>query len=372
MHATQSQAQKPVQTQIQQPKPPNAQNPIKDSGPTSTASNLMTSAAITTGQLYTQKQMNSQPPRQSTPVDTQQSKPITSPPTPTASQSLGLLASLTSATANTWARLQGFASAIDNGLNKIAKAIKPYTPYISMALCLALVVSSVFTLGAMAPATGAAMTGAGISLGQGAGLAGMGVGIGYGIYQLQYQMHNLGIMNYPQQPNFDAKHTQYIQQSTSEIKDQKGSGTYGVDPAQEQLDQADIAKDRIIEGPGHDKSVRQAKAWLKAQDEKIIRQGKAEPDAEMEKHNFIFNLLQYGYPDISTKHYIVECKTGEEYELSYAQSQADCYMQLAERVGKRLVYWFFRHPDQGSSWWKIIHELEESGNIVEFGDTSNG
>ena len=58
---------------------------------------------------------------------------------------------------------------------------------------------------------------------------------------------------------------------------------------------------------------------------------------------------------------------GEDYELTDAGNQKDRYIQLAERVGKRL-YWFLKHPDPDSEWWGIIHELEECGWLVEYGD----
>jgi hypothetical protein len=52
----------------------------------------------------------------------------------------------------------------------------------------------------------------------------------------------------------------------------------------------------------------------------------------------------------------------------YAHEQEQKYMQLAERVGKRLVYYFLRHPYPGSGWWQIIHELDECGAIIVYGD----
>lgn len=79
-------------------------------------------------------------------------------------------------------------------------------------------------------------------------------------------------------------------------------------------------------------------------------------------------LAKYGNPDIITEHYIVECKLGEDVELTDAEIQKQRYIQLAERVGKRLLYWFLKQPEPDSGWWKIIHELEECGWLVEYGD----
>jgi len=402
---SQTSTQSQSSTQTQQSEQSNAQNPPKDNGSTSTASNILASAAVTTGQLWMQNHTNTTSAQAG---GTQQTAQVTSKSTSTStSQNIGLLASsssaaqianemwpqrqkeleqlakqrsdlattfstpsystglassFTSATENTWARLQGFSSALSNGLAKAGAVVKTYMPYIVPAVIATIVLISVLICPPVAPAvTEAGMAGMGMSLG-GAGLvgAGVGVGVGYGIYQL----HNLGIMNYPQQPGFEAKHTQYIQQSTSEIKDEKGSGTYGVDPAKEQIDQADIGKDKIIQGEKHEKVRERAEAWLKEQDEPVLRRDKAEPDPEKPGKK----LSQYGLPDISTKHYIVECKLGEDIELTYADSQKQNYMQLAERVGKRLVYWFLRHPNPGSRWWQIIHELEEWGCIIVYGD----
>jgi len=43
-------------------------------------------------------------------------------------------------------------------------------------------------------------------------------------------------------------------------------------------------------------------------------------------------------------------------------------MELSERVNKRLLFWFLKHPKPGLRWWQIIHELEECGYLVGYGD----
>jgi len=378
-----------------------------------TASNLAASAAVVTKELLMQKQMESitKQSASSTSAQTggaQQSTQATASSTST-SQNLGLLASSSSAarmaaemwpqrqkefeqlakqrsdlaakfsvpsyctgfaysytapTGNAWARLQGLGSAIGNGIDKVRVAVKPYTPYIVGATCIAIIlVSMFFTGGATAPTAPTILAGGGvsISIGQGASLVGTGIVVtGLGLYTA----HNLGIMNYPRQQSFEAEHTQIIEQSTSELREEKGSGHYGEDVAQEQLEQVDIGKDRLTQGEKHDKSVEQVEAWLKEQDEPILSRGKSEWDPVCTKDR----LSKYGYPDIITKDYIIECKVGEDRELAYSKPQIKDYTQLAEIVGKRFLLWFFKHPEPGSRWWQIIHELEECGWLVEYGD----
>jgi hypothetical protein len=58
--------------------------------------------------------------------------------------------------------------------------------------------------------------------------------------------------------------------------------------------------------PEHRESVMQAIAWLKGQDEPILRVDQYERDPETGKV-----LWQYGRPDLSTPYFIVECKLDE-------------------------------------------------------------
>jgi len=399
-----TQSQSSTQTQQSKQSQPNVQDPPKGNGSTSS---LPVIAPATAGQLWMQQQMNSQSSKQSekssTQVGTTQSTKQATSSTSTTSKNLGLMASspssaaqianemwpqkqkeleqlakqrsdlaatfstpsystgmsivssLTTATENTWARLQGFSSAISNGIDRVVEAVKPYTPYILMAACIALIL---ITSGLAAPAEVAV---GGVGLSQGAGLVGGGVTVGYGIYQLQYQIHNLGIMNYPKQPSFVSKHTQYIQQSTSEIKNEKGSGTYGVDPAKEQLDQADIRKDSVIEtgGLAHQRAEKQAKEWLKKQGEKEI-------------NGPIWHEGSRSYyreqPDLTSENYLVECKTGRERstdEIAHFWDQANEYPIIAEKEGRKLVIWLDEVPPKGNEdYWSIINWLRFKGAKV--------
>jgi len=187
-----------------------------------------------------------------------------------------------------------------------------------------------------------------------------------------YAVRNLGIMNYPQQPAFEARHTQYTQQSTSEIKNEKGSGTYGVDPAKEQLDQADMGKDSIIqpEGPEHERAREQARTWLEKQGQTIERERSCERDP---KTGWTLPQRYYGKPDIITKDYIVECKKGTSDEVWDELGQVEKYLRIirylkSEGVKKTLVYWFLNKPDPDSDWKSIIDILEANEVVVMYGD----
>jgi len=176
----------------------------------------------------------------------------------------------------------------------------------------------------------------------------------------------LSMIDYPEQPSFESIHSGYhAGQKTLGTSIVNGIGHYGKDVVEELLEQARLTRDRIIQtiGPGHEKSEEQARAFLKKQKEPIKQENKSERDPDTGEL-----LVNYGRPDISTKHYIIECKVGADYEISDSLPQCKNFMQLAERVNKRLLYWFLKHPEPGSKWWPIIHELDECGHIVGYGD----
>jgi len=149
-----------------------------------------------------------------------------------------------------------------------------YAPYVAAVAIVLIVVVSVISLGFMAPGAATIGAGVGISASQGAGIA-VGAGIGFGAYA----MYNLGIMNYPKQPTFAERHTQYYpEQKNLETDAQKGSGHYGEDVAQEQLGQVEIRKDSIIQpgGPNHEKLVKEAEEWLKDKGQEVLCKDMAE------------------------------------------------------------------------------------------------
>lgn len=176
-----------------------------------------------------------------------------------------------------------------------------------------------------------------------------------------------GIIDYPEQPDFESISTGYYAgQQTLGTSVGKGIGLYGKDMAEELLEQARLVRDRIIQtgGPRHEKAEEQARKWFKQHGEPIEKANRAEHDPETGE-----SLLRYGRPDYSNKGYIIECKRGDDDEVdAYTRYRARALVQLAERVKKRLAYWFLQRPEYGSSWWPLIHMLEESDAIVIYGD----
>jgi hypothetical protein len=271
--------------------------------------------------------------------------------------------SLSGAAQNTWARLQGFGSAIASGFNNLCETIRPYAPYITMAAGVVLVVAGSFvTFGAAAPAgavlVGGTMAGVGMGASIGVGLGSVGLGLGLEAFAL----HNLGIMNYPQQLSFRERHTQqYTQQQTLESKMEKGSGHYGEDAAEEQLEQAEITRDRIVETGGlyHQRAEKQAKEWLKKR-------------GETEIFGPIWHVGSRSYhreqPDLTSENYIVECKTGRERstdEIMHFWDQANEYPELAEKEGRKLVIWIDKVPSQeNEDYWSILRWLRFKGAKV--------
>jgi hypothetical protein len=291
------------------------------------------------------------------------------------------VSSLSGAAHNTWARLQGFGSAIASGFNNLCETIRPYAPYITMAAGVVLVVAGSFvTFGAAAPAgavlAGGTVAGVGMGASIGVGLGSVGLGLGLEAFAL----HNLGIMNYPKQPTFAERHTtQYAEQQTLETTKEKRDTTYGSgeDVAEKQLEQTEFVMDRVIEphgGPEHEKTVDLAKKRLIEKGETIQRENKCERDPVTGE---ILPARLYGKPDISTKNYIVECKKGTRDEVVRygcgAKEQAEDFLRLIERlkeseVKKTLVYWFSKYPDPSSGWGPIIDMLKANGALIRVGD----
>jgi len=279
--------------------------------------------------------------------------------------------SLSGAAHNTWARLQGFGSAIASGFNNLYETVRPYAPYITMAAGVVLVVAGSFvTFGAAAPAgavlAGGTVAGVGMGASIGVGLGSVGLGLGLEAFAL----HNLGIMNYPQQLSFRERHMQqYTQQQTLESKMEKGSGHYGEDAAEEQLEQSELIRDRFVQtGQKHQEVEKWAKERLKGENQTIQRENKYERDPVTGE-----SLSSYGKPDISTEKYIVECKQGtnEEFQRYYrSEDQAKDFVELVKELGNRgvektLIYWFFDYPE--SKWEQTINFLIAHGAKVLYG-----
>jgi hypothetical protein len=280
--------------------------------------------------------------------------------------------SLSGAAQNTWARLQGFGSAIASGFNNLCETIRPYAPYITMAAGVVLVVAGSFvTFGAAAPAgavlAGGTVAGVGMGASIGVGLGSVGLGLGLEAFAL----HNLGIMNYPQQLSFRERHTQqYTQQQTSEMINEKGSGRYGEDVAEEQLEQAELAKDRIMTWSGgndHRIAQLQAERWLK----EVLKQKNIDKDVELDLINEKTREIKKCRLDIISEDYIVECKTGTEQKsfIERFYNQAEKYLKLAKQEGKTLIYWFLEKPSPyRKKLWDFIHWLDANEIDYEFGD----
>jgi len=288
--------------------------------------------------------------------------------------------SLSGAAQNTWARLQGFGSAIASSLNDLYETFRPYAPYITMAAGVVLVVAGSFvTFGAAAPAgaalAGGTVAGAGMGASIGVGLGSVGLGLGLEAFA----MRNLGIMNYPQQPSFEEKHTmQYTEQQTLETRASKGSGHHGEDVAEEQLEQVEITRDRIVETGGlkHTAREEKAKEWLKKQGEKEVydhqqdQWGVRPSNSIRGKKGEIFVCR----PDRVSENYILEVKIGQETDWRRCFNQAVDYLELASDInqGKTLIYWFDEKPRPGHWWGTIIDMLRDNDMnvkvIIKFGD----
>jgi len=378
---------------------------------TSTTSNFSASAATITKELLMQKQMDSLTKQSTQAGGTQQPKQETAPSasTSTTSQSIGLLASsssaariatemwpkrqkeleqlakqrsdlaakfstpsyskglglassFTSAIGNPWAKLK----AVGNGIDRMGAAIKPYTTYIAAATCIAIIfVSMFFTYGATAPAAPGIMAGTGLSLSQGAGIAG---GILVGGITL-YAAHNT-FMNYPKQPSFGVEHTQIIQQpQTSEIKDEKGSGTYGEDVAQEQLEQAEIRKDRIYQTGT--KEHQEAEQKLR----ELIKElgGKNIGGPKLYRGNYLHDGRDFErYPDVTSDRFIGEAKRGMEKtndEFQHIWEEVYKDISLQERDGLQAVWYILKKPPADNvEWQNIITMLMNNGVIVRIGN----
>jgi len=90
-----------------------------------------------------------------------------------------------------------------------------------------------------------------------------------------------GMIDYPEQPDFESIHSGYYAEiPTLGERKPKGSGRYGEDIAMEQLEQAKLARDRIIETEGevHFRMRNIARWWLWSQGEMIQRQNDYEPN----------------------------------------------------------------------------------------------
>jgi len=150
-------------------------------------------------------------------------------------------------------------------------------------------------------------------------------------------------MNYPKQSSFEAEHTTIIGQSTSEIRDEKGSGIYGEDVAQELFEQSEIRKDTIIqyESPGHELARGLARRTLEESwGQKQIHKNKHYTGYD-ERIGFYD-----GYPDLTSEGYIVECKSGmeESDQFDHIMDQGKKYPIMAEKAGKKIIFWFLRRP----------------------------
>jgi hypothetical protein len=261
---------------------------------------------------------------------------------------------------------KGTASTSSNSKTDGSSNANSYAPYVAAVAIVLIVVVSVISLGLMAPGAATIGAGVGISASQGAGIA-VGAGIGFGAYA----MYNLGIMNYPKQPTFAERHTtQYTQQQTSEMINEKGSGRYGEDVAEEQLEQAELAKDRIMTWSGgndHRIAQLQAERWLK----EVLKQKNIDKDVELDLINEKTREIKKCRLDIISEDYIVECKTGTEQKsfIERFYNQAEKYLKLAKQEGKTLIYWFLEKPSPyRKKLWDFIHWLDANEIDYEFGD----
>lgn len=179
-----------------------------------------------------------------------------------------------------------------------------------------------------------------------------------------------GVIDFPEQPDFESIHSgYYAEKPTLGERKPKGSGRYGEDVAMEKLEQAKLARGRIVqtEGEVHFRVRNIARWWLWSQGETIQR----ENDYERNPITGL-TLTEYGKPDILTQNYIVECKKGTSDELARAEPQALGFIALRDKLRekgakKTLIYWFAKVPTN-QRWRNLIDILEDNGVKIKYGD----
>jgi len=420
--AGQQYMQKQMNSQSSQSQPPTQTQRLEQSGVQTSTSSTVAASVTITKELLMQKQMDSLTKQSANSTSTRtggtQSKQGTASSTSTTSQNMGLLASsssaarmaaemwpqrqrefeqlakqraelaekfstpsystglapsLTCATGNAWESVQGLGSTISNGISNAWNAIKPCAPVILLTVILVTALYGGFAFGLLgAGMTGAGMAsagtaGMGLSLGGGAGWVGAGIILG-GVGT--FATYNLGIMNYPRQSSFEAEHTHIIQPQTTEIRDEKGSGVYGEDVAQELLEQSEIRKDRIIEpyqgSIAHREAQDRCIAWLKERGVTYIEDETMQVGWDEERG--IYHKFKVK-PDYVTDEYIIDAKTGVELDYQEEFDKVKKYMWLAKQQDKKLVY-IFRHTPKEDHWWNYIIDMlvEELGEnfIIEY------
>ncbi|MBO3804253.1 MAG: hypothetical protein JTT11_10385, partial [Candidatus Brockarchaeota archaeon] len=187
------------------------------------------------------------------------------------------------------------------------------------------------------------------------------------VYKLRNERR--GIIDYPEQPDFESRHGGYYagQQTFGGMKP-KESGRYGEDVAEEQLQQVELSRDRIIEPEGdvHFAVRNIARLWLLSRGETIQRENDYEPNPISG-----LALTEYGKLDISTQNYLVELKKGTIDELDRAERQALRFIALRDELRekgakKTLIYWFAQEPTN-LRWRKIIRILKDNGVKIKYG-----
>jgi len=56
--------------------------------------------------------------------------------------------------------------------------------------------------------------------------------------------------------------------------------------------------------------------------------------------------------------YIMECKTGKDWDREFCYGQARDYLDLAAYERKKLVYMFWEPPPPDDWWWDLIKQLK--------------
>jgi hypothetical protein len=179
-------------------------------------------------------------------------------------------------------------------------------------------------------------------------------------YDIQDEFKKIGLLGYPMM---------------------KGKAGYVDNIAEELLEQADFVRKRItLSSGGSDHRMTElcAEAWLKKHGEKNIIKNRVREGIRKRigVRGLCWEEVFRVRPDLVGEKYIMECKTGKDWDREFCYSQARNYLDLAAYERKKLVYMFWEPPPPDDWWWDLIKQLKANkvkvidryGNEIKCGD----